>query len=60
MTTEIERLAAENLFRPAMAEKGSNSEKLQTLRARMKLQKSELRLREKQARAAGRPNRSGR
>lgn len=59
MIPDTPRHAAENLFLPPDAEKGSNAEKLRKLRSRLQLRKRELRLVERQARQdkrAGRPS----
>ena len=50
MKSVITRQAAQNLFRPPDAEKGSNTDKLQDLRKRLQLRTRELRHTERQQR----------
>jgi hypothetical protein len=55
MTHQTPRRAAEELFLPPVADKGSNSEKLQDLRQRQILRQRELRVTERQLRLKARP-----
>lgn len=58
MHIDINRRAANNLFRPQEAEAGPNTEKLQALRQRLQLRKRELRVSERQDRQEKRAGRA--